>query len=142
MLIYLLWPVLFLLINYRKGRMTFLSGLLLRLAATLLLLNTSFYLLFFTGVFRVSCRDALQYGFWRFTMPTKMVVARVFPVIPFFNFPGNALRCERSTFHKIITGLHIACGHIAAQKTPLFQQHGLHAHTGGCDGGSDPCRAS
>lgn len=84
-LIYLLWPVLFLLINYRKGRMTFLSGLLLRLAATLLLLNTSFYLLFFTGVFRVSCRDALQYGFWRFTMPTKIPVfyTSIFPILSF-----------------------------------------------------------
>ena len=84
-LLYLVWPVLFLLINYRKGRMTFLSGLLLRLAGTLLLLNTSFFLLFFTGVFRVSCRDALQYGFWRFTLPTQIPVfyTSVFPALSF-----------------------------------------------------------
>ncbi len=84
-LLYLVWPVLFLLINYRKGRMTFLSGLLLRVAGTLLILNTSFFLLFFTGVFRMSYRDALQYGFWRFTMPTQIPVfyTSVFPILSF-----------------------------------------------------------
>lgn len=84
-LLYLLWPALFLLINYRKGRMTLLSGFLLRLAVTLLLLNVSFFILFFTGVFRPSCRDALQYGFWRFTLPTHLPVFYT-SVLPFLSF--------------------------------------------------------
>ncbi len=84
-LLYLLWPVLFLLINYRKGRMTFLSGFLLRLAGPLLVLNISFFILFFTGLFRPSCSDALQYGFWRFTLPTQLPVfyTSVLPAITF-----------------------------------------------------------
>ncbi len=84
-LIYLLWPVLFLLINYRRGRITFLSGFLLRLAGTLLILNISFFMLFFTGVFRVSCQDVMQYGFWRFTLPLQMPVfyTSLLPIITF-----------------------------------------------------------
>ena len=82
-LLYLLWPALFLLINYRKGRMTFLSGLFLRLSGVLLVLNISFFILFFTGVFRTSCSDALNYGFWRFSMPTQLPVfyTSLLPVI-------------------------------------------------------------
>ena len=84
-LLYLLWPALFLLINYRKGRMTFLSGLLLRLSVALLVLNISFFILFFTGVFRTSCSDVLNYGFWRFTLPTQLPVFYTawLPVITF-----------------------------------------------------------
>ncbi|MCR4876328.1 MAG: HAMP domain-containing histidine kinase [Clostridiales bacterium] len=84
-LLYLLWPVLFLLINYRKGRMTLLSGYLLRLAVALFVLNTSFFIMFFTGVFRVSCDDVLRYGFWRFSLPTQIPVFYS-SVLPFFTF--------------------------------------------------------
>ena len=85
-ILYLLWPILFLLINYRRGRMTLLSDFLLRLAGSLLVLNISFFVLFFTGVFRVSCADAVQFGFWRFTLPTQipMFYSSVLPVIMFF----------------------------------------------------------
>ncbi|MBQ4434791.1 MAG: HAMP domain-containing histidine kinase [Clostridia bacterium] len=84
-LLYLLWPALFLLINYRKGRMTFLSGLLLRLSIVLPVLNVSFFILFFTGVFRTSRSDVLNYGFWRFTLPTRLPVFYTtwLPVISF-----------------------------------------------------------
>lgn len=84
-LAYLLWPALFLLINWRRGRMTFLSGLLLRLSGVLLVLNISFFILFFTGVFRTSCDDALNYGFWHFTLPTQLPVfyTSLLPVISF-----------------------------------------------------------
>lgn len=73
-LLYLIWPAAYLLINYRKRRMTFLSSYLLRLSIALLVLNLAFFMLFFTGIFRMSCQDVLQYGFWRFTMPTHMPV--------------------------------------------------------------------
>lgn len=84
-LLYLLWPVFFLLYNYRRGRMTFLSGFLLRLAGPLLVLNISFFILFFTGLFRPSVSDALHYGFWRFTLPTQLPAfyTSVLPVITF-----------------------------------------------------------
>lgn len=54
--------------------MTFLSGFLLRLSGSLLALNLSFFMLFFTGLFRPSCADVLKYGFWRFTLPTNLPV--------------------------------------------------------------------
>ncbi len=73
-LAYLLWPVFLLTFYYFKGRMTILSNYLLRLAAPLLLLNVSFFILFFTGDFKASCADALQYGFWRFSLPIHVPV--------------------------------------------------------------------
>lgn len=84
-IIYLLWPILFLLINYRRGRITLLSDFLLRIAGALLVLNITFFILFFTGVFRVSCADAIQYGFWRFTLPTQipMFYTSVLPIVTF-----------------------------------------------------------
>ena len=51
----------------------------------LLILNVSFFTLFFTGIFRPSCEDVLQYGFWRFSMPTRMPVfhTTVLPIVSF-----------------------------------------------------------
>ena len=84
-IIYLLCPILFLLIGYRRGRITLLSDFLLRVAGALLLLNVTFFTLFFTGVFRVSCADALQFGFWRFTLPTQipMFYTSILPIVSF-----------------------------------------------------------
>ncbi len=81
----LLWPVVFLLVNYRRGRMTFLSDFLLRMAVPLMVLNISFFLLFFTGIFRPSCDDVLRCGFWRFSMPVQMP-AFYTTVLPFVSF--------------------------------------------------------
>ena len=83
--VYLLWPILFLLINYRRGRMILLSNCLLRPAGSLPVLSAAFFPPFFTGVFRVSCADALQYGFWRFTLPTRfpMFYTFILPIVAF-----------------------------------------------------------
>ena len=84
-LVYLMWPVLFLCLNYRRQKMTFLSGFLLRIAVSLLLLNIGFYLMFFSGAFRYSIQDVLQYGFWRFTMPIQVPVFFT-TLLPFVSF--------------------------------------------------------
>ena len=84
-LVYLMWPVLYLLINYRRGRMTFLSYFHLHLAIPLFVLNISFFTLFFTGIFRASCDDVLNYGFWRFSMPTQIPAfyTTILPIVTF-----------------------------------------------------------
>ena len=84
-LVYLLWPVLYLLVDYRRGRMTFLSHFHLHLAIPLLVLNLCFFLLFFVGIFRPSCEDVIRYGFWRFSMPTQMPLfhTTVLPIVSF-----------------------------------------------------------
>ena len=64
------------------------------------------------------------------------VVGGIFTVKAFLHFPGDSLGSEGRAFHKVIAGFHIAGGYIAAQESPFLQQHGLHAHTGGCRGGS------
>ena len=82
---YLLWPVLYLLYVWHRGRTTFLAHYLLHLAVPFLILNISFFTLFFTGIFRPSCEDVLQNGFWRFSMPTRMPVfhSTVLPIVSF-----------------------------------------------------------
>ncbi len=81
--VYLLWPVLYLLYAWYRGRTTFLAHYLLHLAVPLLILNISFFTLFFTGIFRPSCEDVLRSGFWRFSMPTVMPVfhSTVLPIV-------------------------------------------------------------
>lgn len=73
-LLYLCYPVYFLVRNHQANRMTFLSGLLVRLAFALAVLNVSFFIMFFIGEFQPSVASVLDYGFWRFRVSTQIPV--------------------------------------------------------------------
>ncbi|MGB8453071.1 MAG: HAMP domain-containing sensor histidine kinase [Anaerocolumna sp.] len=63
--IYLLYPIGFLIENYLKNQITFFSEQLLGLAICLGLLNTIFFFVFFTGIFKTSISSVFRTAFWR-----------------------------------------------------------------------------
>ena len=73
-LIYLAYPIVYLLRNYLKNSITFFSEQLVSLAVSLGLLNLIFFSMFFTGEFRPSAGNVFQYGFWRYQLSTQVPV--------------------------------------------------------------------
>lgn len=63
--LYLVYPIGFLLRNYIKNQITFFSEQLLGLAICLGLLNTIFFSVFFTGIFKTSINSVFRTAFWR-----------------------------------------------------------------------------
>ena len=60
----LIYPILFLIINYARGRLTFFSGQMASLALTLSALNTAFLHFLVFGFFQNSPESLMQTGFW------------------------------------------------------------------------------
>jgi len=72
--VYLAYPIVFLLINRKKNRITFLSDQLLGLAVSLALLNTTFFTMFFLSVFRLSTVSVINSGLWRYAIRDRIPV--------------------------------------------------------------------
>ncbi|MDD4113598.1 MAG: sensor histidine kinase [Herbinix sp.] len=84
-LLYMLYPVLLLIRNLLKNKISFFSEQLFGLAISITLLNTIFYLVFFTGAFRTSINDVYNYGFWRYKL--AVIVPRYYAtVLPMLSF--------------------------------------------------------
>ncbi len=66
--IYLLYPIGLLYRNYRKNKISFFSEQLLGLAVSLSLLNSVFFMVFFTGAFKTSVHNVFNSAFWRYKL--------------------------------------------------------------------------
>ena len=73
-LVYLAYPVIYLVRNYLRNRITFFSEQLIGLAVSLGLLNATFFLMFFIGEFRPSVGNVFASGFWRYYLSTQVPV--------------------------------------------------------------------
>ncbi len=73
-LVQLSYPVFYLVHNYLKNRVTFFSEQLKSLAASLALLNLSFFCMFFTGEFRPSVESVFESGLWRYRLSTQIPI--------------------------------------------------------------------
>ena len=83
--LYMIYPVALLIRNLLKNKISFFSEQLLGLALSITLLNTIFYLVFFTGAFRTSVTDVFNYGFWRYKL--AVVVPRYYATaLPLLSF--------------------------------------------------------
>ncbi len=82
-LLYLIYPIAFLIRNYRNNRITFFAEQTLSLSLSLGLLNFIFYMIFFTGVFKTSVENVFRCAFWRyknvFIVPTYY--ATILPIL-------------------------------------------------------------
>lgn len=81
--LYLIYPIVLLLRNFMKNKISFFSEQLLGLALSLTLLNSIFFGVFFTGAFKTSIQDVFQSGFWRYKLAVFIPVqyATLMPVI-------------------------------------------------------------
>ncbi|MBH1940116.1 sensor histidine kinase [Mobilitalea sibirica] len=66
--LYLLYPVVLLILSHRKNKITFFSEQLLGLALSLSLLNSIFFMVFFTGAFKTSVNSVFSSAFWRYKL--------------------------------------------------------------------------
>lgn len=65
-LIYLLYPICFLIRNYLLSKITFFAKQLLGLSLSMGLLNIIFFRVFFIGAFRASVNNVFRFAFWRY----------------------------------------------------------------------------
>ncbi len=70
--LYLMYPIVLLFRNYKRNNISFFSQQLLSLAISIFLLNTVFFIVFFTGAFKTSIRNVFTSAFWRYK-PTVVV---------------------------------------------------------------------
>jgi len=77
--LYMLYPIGLLIRNFFKNKISFFSKQLIGLAASLSLINTIFYFIFFTGTFRTSVHDVFQYAFWRYKL--EVIVPRYYATV-------------------------------------------------------------
>ncbi len=84
--IYLVYPIGFLLKNYIKNQITFFSEQLLGLSICLGLLNTIFFFVFFTGIFKTSVNSVFKTAFWQSKLISVVprFYATLMPVMTFF----------------------------------------------------------
>ena len=82
-ILYLIYPIILLLRNFIKNKISFFSEQLLGLAISLTLLNSIFFGVFFTGAFKTSVQDLFQSGFWRYKLDVFIPIqyATLMPVI-------------------------------------------------------------
>ena len=64
--LYLAYPIIYLLINHFKNRITFFAEQMLGLAVSLALLNSMFLFMFFLGMFQLSALSVTRTGLWRY----------------------------------------------------------------------------
>lgn len=83
--LYMIYPITLLIRNLLKNKISFFSEQLLGLALSISLLNTIFYFVFFTGAFRTSVQDVLDYAFWRYKLAViaPRYYATVLPLLSF-----------------------------------------------------------
>lgn len=74
--LYLCYPIGSLYRNYRKNKISFFSEQLLGLAISLCLLNSVFFMVFFTGAFKTSVHNVFTSAFWRYKL--VMVVPKYY----------------------------------------------------------------
>jgi len=65
-ILYLIYPIVYLVSNYLKNRITFFSEQLLGLAVSLALLNTTFFCMFFIGIFSFSVKTVFKDVIWHY----------------------------------------------------------------------------
>lgn len=78
-ILYLFYPILLLYRDYRRNKISFFSEQLLGLAISLSLLNSIFFLVFFTGAFKTSVHNVFTSAFWRYKM--AVVVPRYYATL-------------------------------------------------------------
>lgn len=66
--LYMIYPIILLIQNFLKNKISFFAKQLIGLAFSILLLNLVFYFVFFTGAFRTSVHDVFNYAFWRYKL--------------------------------------------------------------------------
>ena len=65
--LYLVYPIVYLLLNQLRNGITFFAEQLLGLAVSLALLNCLFFYMFFLGTFRLSAASVIRSGLWRYS---------------------------------------------------------------------------
>jgi signal transduction histidine kinase len=80
-LLYMMYPIILLFRNYRKNKISFFSEQLLGLAISISLLNTIFFFVFFTGVFKTSIENVFTSAFWRYK-PAVVVPKNYVTLLP------------------------------------------------------------
>lgn len=80
-LLYLMYPIVLLFRNYRRNKISFFSEQLLGLAISISLLNTIFFFVFFTGVFKTSIQNVFTSAFWRYK-PAVVVPKNYVTLLP------------------------------------------------------------
>ena len=84
-LIYLIYPIYLLYRNYLESKISFLAEQLLGLTISIGLLNSAFFIMFFTGTFKTSVDNVFESAFWRYKL--DIVVPRyyilIFPLTSF-----------------------------------------------------------
>ncbi len=64
--LYLMYPIVLLFRNFIRNKISFFSEQLLGLAISISLLNSIFFFVFFTGVFKTSIQNVFTSAFWRY----------------------------------------------------------------------------
>ena len=73
-ILYLAYPIIYLISNFLKNRITFFAEQLLGLSVSLALLNGTFFYMFFIGIFRLSAQAVSRYGLWRYMFLDRIPV--------------------------------------------------------------------
>ena len=84
-LVYLIYPIYILFRSFIKSKISFLAEQLLALAISLFLLNSIFFMVFFTGAFKTSIHNVLDSAFWRYELDI-IVPGYYISVLPIFSF--------------------------------------------------------
>ena len=84
-LVYLVYPIYLLFRSFLKSKISFLEEQLLGLALSLSLLNSIFFIVFFTGTFKTSIHNVFESAFWRYKL--DIVVPKYYvSVLPIISF--------------------------------------------------------
>lgn len=84
-LVYLIYPIYILFRSFIKSKISFLAEQLLALTISLFLLNSIFFMVFFTGAFKTSIHNVLDSAFWRYELDI-IVPGYYISVLPIFSF--------------------------------------------------------